>query len=96
MRGTAVKDFNWVRNDRGEWRPGWRPLGQGMVNFKQYFAMLKAGGFSGPLQLHMEYHELGGADRGRRELTIAKENLLTLMRSDIETLKGILRDAGLA
>lgn len=96
MRGTAVKDFNWVRNDKGEWRPGWCPLGKGMVNFKRYFAMLKAGGFSGPLQLHMEYRELGGAAHGRRESTIAKEKLLTLMRNDVDALKAMLREAGVA
>jgi sugar phosphate isomerase/epimerase len=95
-RGVAVKDFLWRRNDKGEWRPAWCPLGKGMVDFKRYFAMLKAGGFSGPIQLHMEYHELGGADSGRSELTIPKEQALALMREDIGTLKRMLSEAGLA
>lgn len=93
-RGIAVKDFRWAKNDKGQWRPRWCPLGEGMVNFNQYFAMLKTAGFSGPLQLHMEYHELGGANQGRSELTAPKAQVLKLMRQDIETLKQMLADAG--
>ncbi len=95
MRGTAVKDFRWARNNQGAWRPAWCALGQGMVDFKRYFSMLKAGGFSGPVQLHMEYDELGGAAAGRRELTIPKDKLLAIMRRDLDVLKPLLREAGL-
>ena len=58
--------------------------------------MLKAANFKGPLQLHMEYDELGGADDGKKEFTIPKEKLLAIMKRDIETLKGMLREAGMA
>jgi sugar phosphate isomerase/epimerase len=95
MKGIAVKDFLWKRNQRG-WVPGWCALGQGMVNFKQFFTMIKAGGFAGPLQLHMEYPELGGADTGKRQFTIPKEKLLAIFRRDLDVLKGMLREAGLA
>jgi sugar phosphate isomerase/epimerase len=95
-RGVAVKDFLWKRNGKGEWRPSWCPLGKGMVDFNRYFAMLKAGGFSGPVQLHMEYDELGGADSGKSELTIPKAQVLKLMRQDIDTLKRMFAEAGLA
>ena len=95
-RGVAVKDFLWRRNEKGAWIPGWRPLGEGMVNFPQFFAMLKQSGFAGPIQLHMEYPELGSAARGERTLNVPREKLLELMRRDIETLKGWLREAGLS
>ncbi len=95
MRGIAVKDFNWEKDQEGRWRPRWRPLGEGMVDFPRYFAMLKAARFSGPVQLHMEYHELGGADKGRSRLTAPRSQVLKLMRQDIETLKRMLREAGL-
>ena len=95
MRGTAVKDFKWKQNERGVWSPGWCALGQGMVNFKQYFAMLKASSFSGPLQLHMEYPELGGADSGKKQYSISKEKLLSIFRRDLDVLKGMLREAAL-
>jgi L-ribulose-5-phosphate 3-epimerase len=96
MRGVAVKDFVWKRNGRGEWVPGWCALGQGMVNFKRFFAMLKAAQFSGPLQLHMEYDELGGADTGKTKFTIPKAQLLAIFKRDFDTLKRLLREGGLA
>ena len=55
LRGIAVKDFMWEKNVRGEWRPAWKPLGQGMVNLPRFFEMVAAAGFSGPVQLHFEY-----------------------------------------
>jgi sugar phosphate isomerase/epimerase len=95
-RGVAVKDFLWRKNEKGVWTPWWRPLGEGMVNFRQFFAMLKQSGFAGPLQVHMEYPELGGAARGDRTIQIPREKVLELMRRDMETLKGWLKEAGLA
>ena len=95
-RGVAVKDFIWEKNAEGRWERRWRPLGEGMVDFGRFFGMLKAAAFSGPLQLHMEYHELGGADRGRSELTAPRERVLELMRRDVDVLKRMLRDAELA
>jgi sugar phosphate isomerase/epimerase len=95
-RGVAVKDFLWRRNEKGAWVPGWRPLGEGMVNFRQFFIMLKQAGFAGPIQVHMEYPELGGADRGDRTVRVPKEKLLEMMRRDVLTLKGLLQEAGLA
>jgi sugar phosphate isomerase/epimerase len=96
MRGVAVKDFAWKTNAKGAWAPGWCALGKGMVPFRQFLTMLKAGGFSGPLQLHMEYPELGGADSGRKTFSIPKDQLLAIMRRDVETLKGLLRETGWA
>jgi sugar phosphate isomerase/epimerase len=95
MKGVAVKDFQWERNRRGAWVPGWCALGQGMVDFKRFFAMLKAARFSGPLQLHMEYDELGGADAGKKTFTIPKPQLLAIYKRDIDTLKRMLAEGGL-
>lgn len=95
IRGVAVKDFRWKQDPKRGWVPGWCGLGQGMVNFKRFFPMLKAANFTGPLQLHMEYDELGGADKGQKTFTIPKEKLLAIMKRDIDTLKGLLRESGL-
>jgi sugar phosphate isomerase/epimerase len=95
IKGVAVKDFKWTRSARGDWVPGWCALGQGMVDFRKFFAMLKAARFTGPLQLHMEYPELGGADTGRTTFTIPKEKLLDLFQRDIDMLKQMMRETGL-
>ncbi len=92
IRGTAIKDFKWQRNAKGEWEPQWCPLGEGMVNFRAFFAMLKEARFSGPVQLHTEY-PLGGAENGARTLTLEKSTVLATIRKDLATLKGWMREA---
>jgi sugar phosphate isomerase/epimerase len=95
IRGIAIKDFRWERDARGEWRPAWCPLGEGMVNFGRFFAQLKETNFSGPVQLHFEY-PLGGAETGARKLTIDRSRVLEAMKRDLEMVRGWLREAGLA
>ena len=94
-KGVAVKDFRWAQDGGGAWLPGWCALGDGMVNFARFFRMLGEARFAGPLQLHMEYPALGGANDGKSELTIPKPKLLELMRRDIGTLRRLLAEAGL-
>ncbi len=88
-RGIAVKDFAWERNARGEWRPQWRPLGEGMVDFKRFFPLLRAARFDGPVQLHFEY-PLGGADKGAPTITIDKSLVFDAMKRDLTRLRGWL------
>ena len=52
--------------------------------------MVKAAGFEGPLQLHMEYPELGGPNDGKTTFSIPKADLLAMMRRDVATLKSYL------
>lgn len=94
VRGVAVKDFRWARDARGRWRPEWCPLGEGMVDFPKFFEMLAAMKFRGPLQVHYEY-PLGGADAGKRALTIRQEEVFAAMNRDLDRLRQWLRGAGL-
>jgi L-ribulose-5-phosphate 3-epimerase len=93
-RGVAIKDFKWGRNAQGEWEPLWCPLGEGMVNFPAFFAMLKEARFSGPVQLHTEY-PLGGVENGNKTLTMDKSRILATIGKDLNTLKGWMRQAQL-
>lgn len=96
MKGVSVKDFKWKQDANGVWEPGWCALGRGMVNFRQFLPMLKAAGFSGPLQLHMEYPDLGGPDTGKATFSIPTTQLLAIMQRDLNVLKRMLREAGIA
>jgi L-ribulose-5-phosphate 3-epimerase len=91
MKGTAIKDFRWKQNSSGMWVPGWCPLGKGMVNLTKYLSMLKEGHFSGPIQMHFEYPEMGGADTGKTQLSVPKEQVLALMRNDLQLLREMLQ-----
>jgi sugar phosphate isomerase/epimerase len=94
LRGVAVKDFLWEKDSRG-WKANFKPLGAGMVHFPQFFSMLAAAHFSGPLQLHFEY-PLGGADNGKRSITIPKEEVFAAMKRDLQQLRSYLKEASLS
>jgi sugar phosphate isomerase/epimerase len=94
LRGIAVKDFLWQKDQQGQWRVAWQPLGQGMVKFHQFLAMVAQTDFSGPLQLHFEY-PLGGADSGSTALTIPREDVFRAMKQDLRQLRSYLKDANL-
>jgi sugar phosphate isomerase/epimerase len=86
LRGIAVKDFLWGKDARGNWRPEWKPIGEGMVRFPEFFRMVAAAGFDGPLQLHFEY-PLGGANDGKTALTMPREQIFAAMRRDLAKLR---------
>jgi len=83
LRGIAVKDFAWAKDARGGWQPRWTPLGEGMVKLPQFFKMVAAADFNGPLQLHFEY-ALGTPADTR-----------AFMKRDLATLRGYLAQANL-
>jgi sugar phosphate isomerase/epimerase len=95
-RGLAVKDFYWEKSPQGRWGVRWCALGGGMVNFQQFLAMVKQSGFRGPVQLHNEYDELGGADSGRTKMTISREEFLRIVKKDLAILRGLMKGEGLA
>ena len=105
MSGIALKDFAWGQNKKSSthqdpydkslnienaWVPHWCAMGQGMVNFSGFFAIVKANRFSGPVQLHFEYPGLGGAQNGDKKLTIPKQELIDAMRRDLTFAKGVM------
>jgi sugar phosphate isomerase/epimerase len=107
MRGIALKDFSWGRNLKsntyhdpfdkslgieGAWVPHWCAMGEGMVNFSGFFAIVKENRFSGPVQLHFEYPGLGGAENGDKTLRIPKQELIAAMRKDLTYTKGVMQN----
>jgi sugar phosphate isomerase/epimerase len=95
-RGIAVKDFYWAKNARGAWNPRWCALGQGMVHLRQFFGYVKSSGFEGPVQLHLEYEELGDAHAGKPKMTIPRGEFVRLMKQDLATLRSVMAEAGLS
>jgi len=84
LHGIAVKDFLWSRDAKGNWRPEWKPLGEGMVRFPQFFSMVAASAFSGPLQLHFEY-----------PLGEVRDDVFKAMKRDLAKLREYLGQANL-
>jgi sugar phosphate isomerase/epimerase len=93
-RGIALKDFYWDKGADGVWRPRWCPIGDGMVNFTEYFQVLRPG-FRGPFQLHFEYREMGGAEDGKRSLSISRDQFARNAGRDLGRIRELMRKAGL-
>ena len=90
LRGVALKDVVWTRTGGRRWRAAWCPVGEGMVRFDEFFAILKRVKFEGPMQVHFEY-PLGGAESGKREITMPKEQVIAAMKRDLDKLRELWR-----
>ena len=90
IHGVAVKDFIWSRDARGEWDVQWTPLGAGMVHLREFARMLRDSDFAGPIQVHAEY-PLGGAENGKREISIAPSAVIAALQHDCTVLRAALQ-----
>jgi L-ribulose-5-phosphate 3-epimerase len=66
----ALKDFYWEKAAAG-WRIKNCPMGEGMINWKAYFALLAKANFHGPVSLHLEYEIPGDTPEAVETNTIA-------------------------
>jgi L-ribulose-5-phosphate 3-epimerase len=81
---VAIKDFVWEKSG-GHWRTRWVPLGQGMVRWTEFFAMLRKIPFDGPISLHIEYDPGGANKMARFENSLAAaERDLRFLREQLE------------
>lgn len=84
IKFLAMKDFVWAKKD-GAYVVEDVPLGEGMVDFKTYFALLKEYNVNVPVSLHFEY-SLGGAEHGASSITVDKKVVFDAMRKDLRLL----------
>lgn len=91
IKMIVLKDFRWERVN-GTWTTLNTPIGEGMVDFKRYFRMLKDAGTKPPVSLHCEY-SMGGAEKGDRSITVDKKTVFTAMKKDLLTLQRLWLEA---
>jgi L-ribulose-5-phosphate 3-epimerase len=82
----ALKDFVWEKSGTG-WRIHDVPMGQGMVNWKLFFAMLAKTDFRGPVSLHVEYDVPGATPEA------IDQNMITAAAQDLTFIKKHLAEA---
>ena len=87
----AVKDCIWLKKN-GTWVVENVPLGEGMVDFKSYFKMLKEFNIQVPVSLHYEY-PMGGAEHGASSISTDKQIVFAHMKRDLLKLKQLWQDA---
>jgi L-ribulose-5-phosphate 3-epimerase len=85
IKTLAIKDFIWEKNN-GEWNTQNTPVGEGMVDFKTYFKLLKQYQVNAPVTLHLEY-SLGGAENGATKLTCDKQVVFEAMKKDLQKVQ---------
>jgi sugar phosphate isomerase/epimerase len=90
IKSIALKDFKWENVD-GSWKVSYTPIGEGMVDFKKYFQLLKQYGINVPVSLHMEY-PIGGAEHGGRE-NVDQEKAFTAMKKDLQRVQKLWQEA---
>ena len=86
LKMIAVKDFFWEKTSQG-WRARNCPLGEGMVDWRQYFKILAAANFQGPISLHLEY-EIPGETAAAME-----KNTIAAAQRDLGFLKARVQEA---
>ncbi len=91
IKTIALKDFKWAKID-GKWKPLNVPIGEGMVDFRSFFKLLKDYGLKPPASLHLEY-PLGGAEKGRNAITVDKKVVFDAMKKDLNTIQKIWKEA---
>jgi len=85
-----IKDSVFEKTASGVWKGRNVFLGEGMVNFDEFlkeYAKLKV---EAPISIHYEY-DLGGAELGKKEITMDRMKIFGMMKKDIEWLKSILQ-----
>jgi len=63
-------------------------MGEGMVDFKTYFKLLKQYRIDVPVTLHME-HPLGGAEHGATKLSCDKQIVFNAMKKDLQKVRDL-------
>ena len=85
LKMVALKDYVWEKTAKG-WQTRWCPLGEGMVNWPEFFAVLSKVSFPGPVSIHIEY-DPGGSTKLQRI-----DNSLAAAEQDIAFVKKHLPD----
>lgn len=91
IKNIVLKDFKWGKVN-GKWKIVNVPIGEGMVDFDAYFKLLKSFGLKPPVSLHLEY-PLGGAEKGKSEITVEKKVVFDAMKKDLALIQKLWKAA---
>jgi L-ribulose-5-phosphate 3-epimerase len=91
IKTLALKDFKWEKKN-GSWRAQNTPIGEGMVDFKSFFQLLKKYNIQAPVSLHLEY-PIAGAEHGATKLSGDKQIVFNAMKRDLQKIQEMWQDA---
>jgi L-ribulose-5-phosphate 3-epimerase len=85
IKCTALKDSMWVKKGK-RWNADVVAMGDGMVNFDEYFTLVKKYNIKGPVSVHCEYPPFEPPDN-KLPLPERRKLFLDLMKKDINIVK---------
>jgi sugar phosphate isomerase/epimerase len=91
IKTIVLKDYKWGKIN-GKWQIINTPIGEGMVDFKNYFKLLKKYRINVPISLHCEY-DLGGAEKGNRKISVYPQVVFDAMTKDLKTIQQLWEEA---
>jgi sugar phosphate isomerase/epimerase len=82
IKCIILKDFQWTKV-KEKWNPVTVAMGQGMVNFDEYFSVVKQYNITGPVSVHLEYPPF---EKDPKDYPVEekKKLFLTGMKKDLE------------
>lgn len=90
IRTTCIKDFTWIRDGKN-FKPQTVLLGEGIIDFKTYFQIVKQHQIKGPVSIHYEYPLLD-----KQELTLERKKQIQLiiprLKRDVELYRKFKTD----
>jgi L-ribulose-5-phosphate 3-epimerase len=72
LKAVTVRDYTW-RKDGGSWKPAPCPLGEGIVDWKAFFAVLAKAKFLGPVTIEVRYETQDELNAFRRDLEFVRK-----------------------
>lgn len=95
IRTLAIKDFTWKTEQGKQPQAVTVPMGEGMVNWDNYFKMVKNMNIVGPLTLHVEYNLL---EKEEEKLPLEKQQeiIVSKLKKDMAVINTYLAKYQLA
>ncbi len=91
IKTIVVKDYKWELIN-GKWQIVNVPIGEGMVDFKKFFHLLKSYHINVPVSLHCEY-DLGGAEKGNRQIKVDPQVVYDAMKKDLIKIQQLWKES---
>jgi sugar phosphate isomerase/epimerase len=75
LKAVTVRDFTWNKDAAGAWQAAPCPLGEGMVDWRQFFAALARARFVGPITIEVRYQAKDELNAFRHDLDFVRKQI---------------------
>lgn len=76
LKAVAVQDYYWEKSGKS-WSRKLCPLGEGMVDWDRFFAILAQTRFTGPLSIQFGYNDPDGLDAMKKDIDFVRRHIQT-------------------